>query len=146
FNRLRRASKWLMVAAAILAYTYRWWFLPQSRALHFDIVNDWAVTAGVAVFIIGALASMKASRLLLARPLLFLVKISYSLYLYHAIVLLAALHLFFGRLPLAVIYALSLATTMMISAVMYRLVEVPAIEIGRRVSSPRPAVVTVSEN
>lgn len=137
FNRLRRASKWLMVAAAMLAYTYRWWFLPGTRALHFDIINDWAVTAGVAVFIIGALASMKASRLLHARPLLFLGKISYSLYLYHAIVLLAALHLFFGHLPLPVIYALSLVTTIMVSAVMYRLVEVPSIEIGRRLSSSR---------
>ena len=146
FNRLRRASKWLALAAAIMAYTYRWWFLPGQRVLHFDLFNDWAVTAGVSVFIICALASAKASRLLHARPLLFLGRISYSLYLYHAIVLLAALHLFFGHLPLPVIYALSLVTSLTVATVMYRLVEVPSIEIGRRWSSPRPAVVPVGES
>lgn len=146
FNRLRRARKWLVLAAATLAYTYRWWFLPHQPLLHFDIFNDWAVTAGVSVFIICALASAKASRLLHARPLLFLGKISYSLYLYHAVVLLAALHLFFGLIPLPVIYALSLGTTIIVSTVMYRLVEVPAIDIGRRLSSPRPAAVARGES
>lgn len=146
FNGMRRASKWLVLAAAILAYTYRWWFLPHQRVLHFDIFNDWAVTAGVSVFIICALASAKASRLLHARPLLFLGKISYSLYLYHAVVLLAALHLFFGHLPLLVIYGFSLITTMIVSTVMYRLVEVRAIEIGRRLSSPHPASAALGEN
>ncbi|MEK6302019.1 MAG: acyltransferase [Acidobacteriota bacterium] len=146
FNRFQRTTKWLVLSGAILAYTYRWWFLPHQRVLHFDIFNDWAATAGVSVFIVCALASAKVSRLLHTRPLLFLGRISYSLYLYHAIVLLAALHLLFGLLPLTVIYAMSLIATILVSTAMYRLVEVPSIEIGRRWSSPRPRVVTLGEN
>jgi peptidoglycan/LPS O-acetylase OafA/YrhL len=146
FNRLQRRGKWFLLAAAILSYTYRWWFFPEARLLHFDLFNDWAVTAGVSVFIICALASAQASRLLSTRPLLFLGKISYSLYLYHAVVLLASLHLLFGRLPLPAIYAMSLATTMLVASVMYRVVEVPSIEIGRRFSSSRPPVSAMGDN
>lgn len=146
FNRLRPANKWGLLAAALALYTYRWWCLPDRRLLHFNIFDDWAVAAGVSVFIICALGSASASRLLRARPLLFLGKISYSLYLYHAIVLLAALHLFFGHLALPVIYALSLATTLLVSPLMYRLVEVPSIAIGRKLASPRPTVVALRES
>jgi len=58
----------------------------------------------------------------------------------------AALHLFFGHLPLPIIYALSLATTLLVSTLMYRLVEVPSIATGRKLASPRPPVMALRES
>jgi peptidoglycan/LPS O-acetylase OafA/YrhL len=117
---------------AVLAYTYRWWFFPGLRLLHLNIIDDWSVATGVCIFISFALSSKKVSRILISEPLPFLGKISYSVYLYHAIVLLAAVNILFGRIQLWQILLLSLATIIPISAVMYRLVEVPSIELGRR--------------
>ena len=136
FRSLTRANKVLLSLAAAFAYTYRWWGFPNVRLLHINMIDDWAVAAGVAVFIIIALSSTKAATVLRSRPLLFCGKVSYSLYLYHAIVLLAAINILFGVVPIWLNLGLSLAATVAISAAMYHLVEVPAIKLGRRASTP----------
>lgn len=135
FNALSRASKFSLLAGGLLAYSYRWWFFHDTRLLHIEMIDDWAIAAGVSVFIIFALSSRKASSALMTKPLLFCGKISYSLYLYHSIVLLAMINILFGIIPLWQILLLSLAITMMVSTAMYHLVEVPSIKLGRRASS-----------
>jgi peptidoglycan/LPS O-acetylase OafA/YrhL len=124
-------NKISLLIAAILVYTYKWWFFPNARMLHLSIIGDWAVTIGVCVFIVIALSSKKASAVLRSKPLLFCGKVSYSLYLYHAIVLLTAINILFGALPLWQIWMLSVAATFALSALMYRLVEVPSIKMGK---------------
>ena len=132
FSAMSRVNKLCLFGAATLAYTYKWWFFRNTRLLHINIIDDWTVASGVCLFIIFALSSKKASALLLSKPLLFCGRVSYSLYLYHAIVLLTAINIFFGVIPLWQIWMLSLAVTFAISALMYRLVEVPSIELGKR--------------
>jgi peptidoglycan/LPS O-acetylase OafA/YrhL len=146
FGRISRMKKLCLLTAAILAYTYKWWFFHNTRLFHISIIDDWAVAAGVCIFIVFALSSKKASALLLSKPLLLCGKVSYSLYLYHAIVLLTAINILFGVLPLWQIWMLSLAATFALSTLMYRLVEVPSIKIGRMRQSKAVNAMPLTEN
>ncbi|MGA9774275.1 MAG: acyltransferase [Blastocatellia bacterium] len=148
FVRVSRMNRVYLLIAAILAYTYKWWLFPDARLLHINIIDDWAATTGVCVFIVFALSSKNASAVLRSKPLLFCGKVSYSLYLYHAIVLLTAINILFGVLPLWQIWMLSVGATFALSALMYRLVEVPSIRMGRmrQAEAVNRMPLTVSQN
>jgi peptidoglycan/LPS O-acetylase OafA/YrhL len=60
---------------------------------------------------------------------------SYSVYLLHLIVLLALIHLLYGKLPVLLIDALCLAITLAVSWGFYRQIEIPLITLGRRLSA-----------
>ena len=64
-------------------------------------------------------------------PLVWLGKVSFSLYLVHAPVMVAWLFLFYGRLPLWVILVSGLPVALLASAVMHRLVEAPSRDLAR---------------
>jgi peptidoglycan/LPS O-acetylase OafA/YrhL len=89
------------------------------------------VTAAVAAFIIMALGSGKISRILLLKPLHYLGKISYSFYLYHAICLIALLHLFSSTLPFMLIIGMVVLTSFAMAALSYHWVEIPFIRLGK---------------
>jgi peptidoglycan/LPS O-acetylase OafA/YrhL len=75
--------------------------------------------------------------LLQTRVLLFFGRISYSLYLLHATVLYISLHLFYGALSKPLLFLLYLAASTITAALSYSFIEVPAIELGRRLTSSR---------
>jgi len=129
-RKLSPPWQYAQVALAVALYTYpsSW---AQVTKIHTAMVNDIAITAGAAMFVVLALSSTKMAGLLNLQPVKFLGKISYSFYLYHAIVMLTAIHLFFGRAPLPVILCSSLVMGVVVSWLAYRLVEVPSISLGR---------------
>jgi peptidoglycan/LPS O-acetylase OafA/YrhL len=124
---------------AILTYTFPFWSspMPGSRSLHFNLtlVQDYVTALGASGFLLLALASAAASRTLTSAPVRWLGRISYSLYLFHAIVLLAMLNLLFGRIPLWAIWALTLCAALLLATLSYRLLERPSIALGHRLSS-----------
>jgi peptidoglycan/LPS O-acetylase OafA/YrhL len=65
------------------------------------------------------------------KPLLYLGKVSYSLYLVHMPVLLAVMHLFYGSWPNWLLICTGVALAMAISEVFNRLVEKPSQRLGR---------------
>src|SRR5699024_2388574 len=65
----------------------------------------------------------------------FLGRISYSLYLLHPIVLLAALHVFYGWLPLWALLAGAFIVTFPVADAGQRLIEHPAAVFGRRAAA-----------
>jgi peptidoglycan/LPS O-acetylase OafA/YrhL len=143
-------SVWLRLGClllAIVAYTFPFWSapLPGSPSLRFELflVKDYVTALGASAFIVFAFASAAASRMLTSAPVRWLGRISYSLYLLHAIVLLAMFHLLFGRIPLWALWAATLAAAILLAAVSYRLLEQPSIALGHRlaarVSAPRPS-------
>jgi peptidoglycan/LPS O-acetylase OafA/YrhL len=136
-------TRWACLALAILAYTYPFWALSHVHLLHLSLIDDWAVTVGVAAFIVLALSSGSAGRVLRSAPLGWLGSVSYSLYLFHAIVLIVLLKLLFGVIPPWSIWVLTIVMALILAGAGHRLLELPSIALGRRLSGPlsrgRPA-------
>jgi len=57
-------------------------------------------------------------------------RVSYSLYLFHGIVLIAAVHVLYGRLPLTAIWLSGALVSLILAQTTYRLIELPAIKLG----------------
>ena len=77
-----------------------------------------------------SLSSPRAQHLLAADPIMWLGRVSYSLYLVHLIVLEAAAHLLFGLLPLSVILLGAILVSLVCAHVAYHLIERPASSSG----------------
>jgi peptidoglycan/LPS O-acetylase OafA/YrhL len=135
-NRLRKA---IFLFVFICAYTNASWLnnswlwnleMPRFLSVKF-LLQDIMVGLGIAGIIIVGLASRSIGGVLAGRTLTFLGKISYSLYLYHAICLLGLMHLYYGRLPTALILCSSAALSLLLAVSGYYLVEAPSIHLGR---------------
>lgn len=99
-------------------------------AVPFDAVNG----GGAAITIALAESSAALERFLM-RPLLrWLGRISYSLYLVHLPIVLAVVHLAYGRLASPLIMLLALICIFPLAALSYRFIEVPFNRWGHRLS------------
>ncbi len=97
-------------------------------------VEHWGIAAGAAIFITFLVSSARAARAMSHRSLLFLGRISYSLYLLHAIVLYAAVHALSPYLPLWLVLALVPPVAIAVAALSARYVEQPSMVIGKALS------------
>jgi peptidoglycan/LPS O-acetylase OafA/YrhL len=61
-------------------------------------------------------------------------RVSYSLYLVHLIVLMAAVHLLFGLIPLSLILLGAILISLICAHIAYHLIERPAMELGHRLA------------
>jgi len=98
-------------------------------AAPFDAVNG----AGAAITIALAESSAALERFLLLPPLRWLGRISYSLYLVHLPIVLAAAHLAYG-LPSPLVMLLALVCIFPLAALSYRFIEAPFNRWGHRLS------------
>ncbi|MDD9266036.1 acyltransferase family protein [Paenibacillus sp. GCM10023248] len=137
YAKMGRSLKITLLVAGVLAYTYNWWFLNDLSIVHLLIVNDWIIAVGAAIFILFFVNSKAISSLVLKRPIRFVGKISYSLYLYHLIVALSVANYFHGKLPMEVITGISIALTFIVATVMYYLIENPSINLGKIMTQPK---------
>jgi peptidoglycan/LPS O-acetylase OafA/YrhL len=129
-----------LAAGSLLLYTHPWW-MPRIGHAHTPFFDMECVLAGTVGLLVSALGSPRAGAALCTRPLQYLGRISYSLYLVHAIVLLALLHLFYGRLPVAVLLIALWPLSLGLAALGERYIEQPSIALGRRLTRRSPAVV-----
>ena len=89
---------------------------------------------GAAAMIAQATSRGAVQALLERQPLAWLGKVSYSLYLTHNIVLLAMIHMLFGRVGAAMLLTVTVAACLLIAALGWWLVEAPAMWLGQVVS------------
>ncbi|MCB4822385.1 acyltransferase [Roseicella sp. GB24] len=113
---------------------YRW--LAPAPATVVDLING----AGAALLIALVLASARAQALLVWPPLAWLGKVSFSLYLVHVPVILAALHLMPPDLPLWAVMAGAVLVSLGLAWVLFHLAERPSIWLGRALSQRVGAV------
>jgi len=90
---------------------------------------------GALLIVAIAFADEKISAALCKPALVWLGKVSYSLYLIHLPILLTTLHLCWGHLPILVIFAIALATALICAEVMNRFVERPSVRLGRKLAA-----------
>lgn len=140
FRTFNTLAKVLIMILGLLFYTYPYWFLPQSAATHKWILDDWSITIGASVFIISSLGSVRFSKVLLLRPIHFLGKMSYTLYLYHAICLFALFNILYGLIPTWQIYVLVVICSIVVSSLAYYCVELPAIRLTKRIKTNRMTI------
>ena len=97
---------------------------------------DFIWGAGAVGLLLLTVGSARADRHLSARPLLWLGKVSYSLYLIHVPLLIACVQLLHGRVPLPLILAGAAALSLLCAEAMHRLVEAPSMRLGRHLYGP----------
>ncbi|HWT94471.1 MAG TPA: acyltransferase [Solirubrobacteraceae bacterium] len=137
----RGLGRWVKIGlAAWVVLLYSWLhLLPTVGALHVGPTGDWLTTTAVAAIIVAALGSVRLREGLLRRPLVFAGDISYSLYLVHAVVLVSALSLLYGDVPTALILVGVVPVSVGLAMLLRRYVELPGIDVGRRLTRRRPA-------
>jgi peptidoglycan/LPS O-acetylase OafA/YrhL len=134
-DRIRRLSSsggWLLALAAIYAM-----ILPNMPRLAAYVPADAMYLAGSAAMVALAVAGGRWNQALDSRPFAWLGKVSYSLYLTHNIVLLAVVHLLFGRVGGSTLLLVVLVASLFAAAIAQRCVETPAIQLAARISAAR---------
>jgi peptidoglycan/LPS O-acetylase OafA/YrhL len=126
WRRLAPLTRAAALLAALLLYVYG-----RAAAHVAEMLGDWPIAVGVVVFFVAALAEERASGNLRSRWAQFLGRISYSLYLFHTIVLLGLVHLLYGHVPLALILVVSFGLCVIVAWASHRYVELPSIRWGR---------------
>jgi peptidoglycan/LPS O-acetylase OafA/YrhL len=132
FNNKLGNTLWFGIG--VFLYTYPWWIFINNERAHKYIVNDWVISFGASIFIVLALYSNLFSRILNYNIFKFFGKISYSLYLFHSIVLLSFINLFYGILPYWSILVIALPSSILVSHLAYFFIEKPAMEYGRKLT------------
>jgi peptidoglycan/LPS O-acetylase OafA/YrhL len=125
-----RTKAWLWLVA-LVCYAHAEWIFPDCRLQRIPLYRDGLAAGGAALLIIFGLSPSRFSRWLGSKGLLFLGKISYSVYLYHAVILLSLVHCFWGRVPLGVLWLGTVALTLLVATLSYALIELPAIRLGK---------------
>ncbi|OAS88193.1 MULTISPECIES: acyltransferase family protein [Metabacillus] len=133
FTSLSNPIKYILVSLAVLFYTFKWWgynLSPLYNSFSVDVV----ITIGASVFLIMSLSSKKVSKFLNLKSVRYMGKISYSIYLYHCIVLFSLINIFYGSINITLILIGSLILTLLVASLAYNLIEIPSITLGRKLS------------
>nr|WP_169090857.1 acyltransferase [Paenibacillus sp. PL91]MBC9204659.1 acyltransferase [Paenibacillus sp. PL91] len=132
YKKINVTYKISLVVLALIMYMYNWLVLPNNSTLHLFIFNDWAIATGCVIFITLGLNSKLVKVFLLLKLVNYVGKISYSLYLYHIPVILGSLYFLHGLMPVRLILFVSFAFSFIVSAIMYHMVELPSVNLGKR--------------
>jgi peptidoglycan/LPS O-acetylase OafA/YrhL len=135
-DRIRAAttsSRVALAAGSLLLYTFAWW-MPSVGGAPEQFVDTETVLAGAVGFLVLAIGAPLAGAMLRTRPMQYLGRISYSLYLVHAIVLLALLHLFASHVPVGVLLVALWPLTLGLATLGERYIEQPSVALGRRLT------------
>ncbi len=132
-RRYSALGSWRRLALGVLAFAL---YFYGSRALaalgdHRMLIHDWPTMMGAALGLVVIAYEPAIKAFLDRRVFQYLGRISYSLYLFHPLVLLAALHLFYGRIGLAPLLAGTFVATLLTADVAYRWLERPAARMAR---------------
>jgi peptidoglycan/LPS O-acetylase OafA/YrhL len=137
FRARLRALPPALVAAIGLVGVYCL-IVPNIGRLERYVPADLSFGFGAALLIALAVGSSGWDRVLNSPVLLYLGRISYSLYLTHNIVLLVVAHALYGAVDDTVLVALIIAASLATAEVNYRLIEYPSLTLGQWLTRSRP--------
>ncbi|PEP27512.1 acyltransferase [Bacillus wiedmannii] len=118
---------------AVLLYMYEG-LVGEINLLNNFIFRDYVVAISACLFVILSLSVSTLSSLLRNKYLLYLGKISYSLYLYHIISLFSLVYMLHEIFPLPIVLMLSLILSFILAIISYLFVEKFAFRIGKYIT------------
>ncbi|KIV76766.1 MULTISPECIES: acyltransferase family protein [Bacillus] len=118
---------------AILLYMYEG-LIGEIKVLNNFIFRDYVVAISACLFVILSLSVSTFSTLLRNKYLLYLGKISYSLYLYHLISLFSLIYMLNEILPLTIILIMSLILSFILATISYLFVEKFSFRLGKYIT------------
>lgn len=118
---------------AVLLYMYEG-LVGEINLLNNFIFRDYVVAISACLFVILSLSVSTLSSLLRNKYLLYLGKISYSLYLYHTISLFSLVYMLHEIFPLPIVLMLSLILSFILAIISYLFVEKFAFRIGKYIT------------
>lgn len=125
--------RFFLLAVIIVSYTYP----PQIRDLGgvFEkfpmVLTHWIILPSVALVVIMAITSPKVEAVLMHRTLQWLGKVSYSLYLFHPLVLFLMVFMLTDGFPILAAALLGVILSLLVAGVAYKWVELPSQRMGR---------------
>lgn len=99
------------------------------------ILGEYGMAIAGVGFLTIAMSSKRVEKFLITKPISFLGKISFSLYLYHLPIILASVYLLNNKTSLWLIAAFAFAVSIIISYVAWYFIEQPAMKIGKRLAN-----------
>lgn len=137
---LTKIKKILFVVIGLFMYTYAKPSFAINIIYNIDIFYrervDFIFTIlGASMIVIMSMSIKPISKFLLNKVIKFVGKISFSLYLYHLVILLTFVNLFSTILPIGLILILSFAFSILVSTISYYYVEQPTIKLGKKIVS-----------
>jgi peptidoglycan/LPS O-acetylase OafA/YrhL len=130
-RKMSKTKKILLIISAGLLYTSRYWlFLSEGVNGTHTFLSDTVITLGIAMVIILSI-STRLSTILQFRPLVIFGKMSYSVYLYHAVILVACIYLFYSKFPLPWIWMIAFITTLLTSFASYTWIEKNSLQLSK---------------
>lgn len=141
-KNISNLKQWFIILIAIGLYLYAkpsfvansFWGLDTYSRISLDYIFT---ISGAALIVMSALSFESKFVFLKWRIVKFFGEISYSLYLYHVIVLLSFAYILDGRVNVLMIYVLSFVFTVFISYCSYKYVEKPFIKIASKIVNKR---------
>ncbi len=133
-NGLSRKKRLILFMATILLYTYPG-IAEDIKVIHKYVVDEWLVIVGAVLFILIGLGDNSFNNFLSKKPLIFLGKISYSLYLYHSIVLFSLIYIIGDKVSVIIVFGVAIFLAIVLSTAAYYVVEKPSVRIGRRLAN-----------
>ncbi|WEK53340.1 MAG: acyltransferase [Candidatus Cohnella colombiensis] len=140
FRALKNRFKYSVLAISLICYNCSYGVIVVLNKLNISVpfdrsLREQVVAIGVAGFVIIVLSSSRVGNVLKNRIPVFLGNVSYSLYLYHMIIMLAFVHGFAGKVPLGYLLLASIVISLVVAYAMWRFVEKPAMAIGKRLAT-----------
>jgi peptidoglycan/LPS O-acetylase OafA/YrhL len=131
FDHISKRNRVCIAILTVLVFCYA--SMVFESYFHRNFV-DLLRAFGAVGIIAFSLNSASFRRALLWAPIHALGKMSYSIYLLHFIIMLLFLHWFYGKVSLLIVLGLCLVAVIVASWIFYKLVEIPFINLGRKLS------------
>jgi peptidoglycan/LPS O-acetylase OafA/YrhL len=142
YREMKMNRKWLILIFALFMFNFSEFIVYylygvtgiEAISTHFYIIVEYGMAFGCIGIMISAMGSRRLENILLFKPLLFLGKISYSLYLYHLPVFLVCIYLLHTLLPLWIVCIIAILLSVIVSSVAWVLIEKPSNYLGRSIA------------
>ena len=131
FDHISKRNRVCIAILTVLVFCYA--SMVFESYFHRNFV-DLLRAFGAVGIIAFSLNSASFRRALLWTPIHALGKMLYSIYLLHFIIMLLFLHWFYGKVSLLIVLGLCLVAVIVASWIFYKLVEIPFINLGRKLS------------